>query len=45
VQLLGQRILAREKLRLTSAKDIPKGMPRKVAVSIIATSFVGIINW
>ncbi len=40
-----RRILAREKLRLTSAKDLPKGMPHKVAVSIIATSFVGIINW
>jgi len=40
-----QRILAREKLRLASPKDLPQGMPRKVAVSMIAASIVGIISW
>ena len=39
------RILAREKLRLASPKDLPAGMPRKVAVSIIAATVVGIISW
>ena len=40
-----QRILAREKLRLASPKDMPEGMSRKVAVSITAACFVGIISW
>lgn len=40
-----QRFLAREKLRLASSRDLPAGMPRKVAVGMIATTFVGIISW
>jgi len=39
------RILAREKLRIASVDDLPKGMPRKVMVDMIAASFVGIIGW
>ena len=40
-----QRIRARERLRLASPTDLPKRMPRRVAVSIIATTFVGLISW
>jgi len=40
-----RRMLARERLRLASPKDLPAGMPRKVAVSIIAATMVGIISW
>jgi len=40
-----QRILAREKLQLVSPKDLPKRISRKVAVSVIAASFVGIVSW
>ena len=40
-----QRILLREKLRLASVMNIPKGMSRKVVVSMLAASFVGIISW
>ena len=40
-----QRILTREKLRLASVTNVPKGMPRKVAVSMLAASFVGIMSW
>ena len=43
--IVEQRILSREKLRLASPKDLPPGMPRKVAVSMLAASFVGIIGW
>jgi len=40
-----QRILAREKQRLASPKDLAKGMPRKVAVGILTSAFVSAISW
>ena len=43
--MVEQRILSREKLRLASVTNLPKGMPRKVAVSMLAATFVGIISW
>ncbi len=40
-----KRFMAREKLRLASPRDLPPGMPRKVLVSIVSASMVGIISW
>ena len=34
-----------EKLRLAPVTNLPKGMLRKVAVSMLSASFVGIIGW